>query len=155
MDPRADATTTGEHVAVIVGAAADGKRRVAGPAAWCALEVLATTPPLEDTDAWIVCSSVRSVATRMGVAKNTAQRALAALCEAGLVAPSQRRSGTGEFGSCEYRLNVPADVLSRQLRTSPSGSSETGPSGRVPPKPTVAVKASVEIGQQLVLLPSV
>ena len=42
----------------------------------------------------------------MGVAKNTAQRALAALREAGLVASSQRRAATGEFGSCEYRLNV-------------------------------------------------
>ena len=80
---------------------------------------------------------------------------LAELREAGLVAPSQRRSGTGEFGSCEYRLNVPADVLSRQRRTSPSGSSETVQSCRVPPKPPVAAKASAEIGQQLVLLPSV
>ena len=140
---------------MIVGAAAGETRRVAGPAAWCALEVLATTPPHEGTDAWIVCSSVRSVATRMGVAKNTARRALAVLREAGLVAPSQRRSGTGEFGSCEYRLNVPADVLSRQRRTSPSGSSETVQSCRVPSMPPVAAKASVEIGQQLVLLPSV
>jgi DNA-binding IclR family transcriptional regulator len=121
--------------------------------AWCTLEVLATTPADDGGDAWIVSGSVRTLAARMGVAKNTAQRALTTLREAGLVASIQRRSGTGEFASGAYRLDVDADVLSRQPHAHPV--SQVVHSRRVLPKPPVEAKAIVEVGQQLVLLLSV
>ena len=158
MDLRADGTTTGDGpdaVVVIVGAGATRARAILGPVAWCALEVLATTPADDGGDAWIVTGSVRTVAARMGVAKNTAQRALTALRDAGLVASIQRRGGSGEFASCAYRLNVDADVLSRQPPTPSTVESQAVQSRRVLPKSPVALKAAVEIGQQLVLLPSV
>jgi DNA-binding transcriptional ArsR family regulator len=142
-------------VVVTVGAAAADIRRSLGPVAWCALEVLAMSPPEDGTDTWIVSSSVRMLASGMGVAKNTAQRALAVLRGARLVESIQRRSATGEYGSCSYCLNVDADVLSRQPQTSPATSSQAVQSRRVLAKRPVAVKAAVEVGQQLALLPSV
>jgi hypothetical protein len=158
MDPRADPTPTGErsgeNVAVIVGAAGSESRRVLGPVAWCALEVLATTPP-EDGDGWVVGSSVRLLAGRMGVATNTAQRAVTVLREAGLVASVQRRRGSGEFGSSAYRLTIDPDVLSRQPQAALVASRDQSvQSRRVASKPPVASKPLAEFGQQLVLLRS-
>jgi hypothetical protein len=159
MDARADRTATDgradEPVAETVGPAAADIRRTVGPMAWCAFEVLATTPPVDGGDAWIVSSSVRALATRMGVAKNTAHRAIAMLRGAGLVSTVQRRRGSGEFGSCAYRLTVNADVLSRQPEASSAPSSQADPSGRILPKPPITAKAASPVGEQLALLPTV
>jgi DNA-binding transcriptional ArsR family regulator len=158
MDPRADGTTTGDGpdaVAVIVGPGARNARAILGPVAWCALEVLAATPADDGDDAWVVSGSVRTVAAHMGVAKNTAQRALTALRKSGLVTSIQRRGRTGEFAAGAYRLDVDADVLSRQPRTPPAVGSQTVQSRRLLRKVPVEAKAIVEIGQQLVLIPSV
>jgi DNA-binding IclR family transcriptional regulator len=54
---------------------------------------------------------VRDLATEMGASKNTAQRALAALTCAGLLAPEHARAGGGTFRPTRYRLQLPADVL--------------------------------------------
>jgi DNA-binding transcriptional ArsR family regulator len=158
MDPRADTSATDEPadvtVAVIVGAAAAQVRRNLGPVAWCALEVLATAPTTDGGDAWVASSSVRTLAARIGVAKNTAHRALTTLRKAGIVASIQHRDSNGEFGSCAHRLNVAADVLRRQPRTLHAAGNQSVTSRRVPPKPPVAAMVSAEFGQQLVLLPS-
>ena len=139
---------------MIVGAAASESRRVLGPVAWCALEVLATTPP-EDGDGWVVGSSVRLLAARMGVATNTAQRAVTVLREAGIVSSVQSRRGSGEFGSSAYRLTIDPDVLSRQPQNAlPARSDQSIQSRRLASKSPVASPVSVEFGQQLVLLPS-
>jgi hypothetical protein len=141
MDTRADTAPTDEPadetVAVIVGAAAAPVRRNLGPAAWCALEVLATEPAADGGDVWIVSSSVRTLAARMGVAKNTGQRALTALRKAGFVASIQHRDSTGKFGQSAYRLNVAADVLSRQPPTHLKAGTQSVNSRRVPPKSQV------------------
>jgi hypothetical protein len=140
-------------VTVTIGSAAAGLRRALGPAAWCALEVVATTPSDGDDDPWTVRSSVRSIASRMGVATNTAQRALAVLRDEGLIASAQGRGDAGRFGNSAYRLTIDADVMSRPRAPRPA-SSRTSRRRRVGPKPPAAVKA-VESGEQLVLLPSV
>ena len=83
MDRRPDPTAA-TPVAVTIGPAAGDVRRAIGLTAWCALELLATAPAQND-EPWIVHSSVRDIAVRLGVAPNTAQRALAALRDVGLI----------------------------------------------------------------------
>ena len=91
------------------------------------------------------------VAARLGVAPNTAQRALAVLREAGLVTATQDRERGGRFGGTAYRLTVDPSVLGRQTREPLAGRhpDRLRLSRRVPVEPVVA------LGQQLVLLPSV
>ena len=113
MDQRTDGQTPGD---LIVGAAAAELRRSLGPSAWCALEVLATTPSSPGADSWTVHCSVRELATRMGVAKNTAQRALTTLRRACLVELVQRREADGRFDASVYRLTIPDGVFDREPR---------------------------------------
>jgi hypothetical protein len=62
-------------------------RRSLGPVAWCVLECL-----LERSDDGRTCAaSVRSIAADLGVAKNTAQRAIARVVNAGLAEPVNER----------------------------------------------------------------
>jgi hypothetical protein len=129
MDCQLDATGA-SPVAVTVGAAAGGVRREVGLTAWCALEVLAVTPAV-DGDLWVVGSSVRDAATRLGVAPNAAQRALGVLRGAGLITVIQGRAFGGRLAASAYRLTVDTDVLRRE-----------------PSKP------AADRGQQLALLPS-
>jgi len=77
-------------------------RRELGAAPWCALECL-----LEQADAdAIAAASVRSIAADLGIAKNTAHRALAALVRAGLVESIQERDDGGRFRPGRYRLHL-------------------------------------------------
>jgi DNA-binding transcriptional ArsR family regulator len=138
---------------LIVGAAAADVRRSLGPTAWCALEVLAASPRDQVADAWIVRSSVRDLAARMGVAKNTAQRALADLRDARLVEFAQRRDGGGRFHASTYRLAVPDAVLTPQplqrgAAVRSSRRSEAGVGRRV-----AAASPAGGFEEQLVLLP--
>ena len=77
-------------------------RRDLGPAAWCALECLVES----STDGHTADTSVRAVAAELGVAKNTAHRAIAALTRAGLITAEQHRDGTGKFRPGRYRLHL-------------------------------------------------
>jgi DNA-binding transcriptional ArsR family regulator len=151
MDRQPDFTAAAdEPVVVTVGQAAPGVRRAVGPAAWCALEVLAATPAHVGGEMWIVQCSVRGVAARLGVAPNTAQRALAALRRAGLITATQEREGGGRFGGTAYRLTVDPSVLGRHTRDALGVNTPM-----IAPQPRVASKPVVALGQQLVLLPSV
>lgn len=83
-------------------------RRDLGPVAWCALECL-----VERADSsGLVEASIRSVAHDLGVAKNTAHRALRTLVSAGLVATEQDRSIDGRFRTGRYQLHVD-DLIGR------------------------------------------
>jgi DNA-binding IclR family transcriptional regulator len=87
-------TLTGPTVASV--------RRDVGPVAWCALEVLIERSP----DGRTSVASVRVVATELGVAKNTAHRALAVLARAALVEAMQERDPGGRFRTGRYRLRI-------------------------------------------------
>jgi len=80
-------------------------RRELGPVAWCALECLVarSDPGRNGTTA---AASVRSLAVDLGVAKNTAHRAISALVRAGLITSVQDRLHDGRFRAGEYRLHV-------------------------------------------------
>jgi DNA-binding IclR family transcriptional regulator len=96
---------------VIVG---PGAREVVvrlGPVAWVVLERMAQQA-MADGDDLVVCASVRSLASELGLAKDTVARAVRRLRCAGLVEFVGER-----FESGSYRLTVPSDVL--QLGDSP------------------------------------
>jgi hypothetical protein len=144
MDRRPDAAVNAPD-AVIVGAAAKEVRLALGPLASCALEVLAAVPTV-DGERWVV----REVAARLGVAPNTAQRALGVLREGGLFTAIQGREHGGRFGGTAYRLTVDGSVLCRQ-RCEPLIASRP----MVALQPCSPAKPVVAVGEQLVLLPSV
>lgn len=91
-------------------------RRDLGPTAWCALECL-----LERADGGpVVVASVRSLAADLGVAKNTAHRALVSLVRAGIAEPVQERAADGRFRPGGYRLElgaIPASGTTRPTRS--------------------------------------
>jgi DNA-binding transcriptional ArsR family regulator len=147
MDRRPDATRP-LAVVVSIGASAGDVRRAVGPTAWCALEVLAATPA-DDGELWIVRSSVREVAARLGVAPNTAQRALLVLREAGLVTAIQDREHGGHFGGTAYCLTIDPSVLGHQTREPLTASSPM-----LAAEPRAQARPAVALGEQLVLLPS-
>lgn len=135
--------------AVVVGTAAHDVRRAVGPTSWCVLEVLAATPA-DSGEPWVVPSSVRHVAAQLGIAANTAQRALAVLRDAGLVTPSQRRELAGRFGGGTYVLTVDSDVLDRRVLESVSVAQPPVAA----PRPRAAAAPVLHHGEQLALLSS-
>jgi hypothetical protein len=91
-------------------------RRQLGPMAWAALEHLALAAQ-PDEAGWVAPVGVRDVAAGLGVTKDTASRAVAALLAASLVTFERldhielpRRTG--------YRLHVPDGI---QLEACPTG----------------------------------
>ena len=107
---------------VLVGEHAGDVRRQLGPLAWAALEVLVSHGTMVDGES-IADSSVRQIAVQLGVAKNTAHRAVRALRSARLVSPIQRRDNDGRYLAGGYRLTVAGDVL----HTAPSSSTTNAP----------------------------
>jgi hypothetical protein len=77
-------------------------RRDLGPVAWCALECLVE----RSDDGRTTAASVRAVAAELGVAKNTAHRALVALVRAGIAEGVQDRTTDGRFRRGGYRLHL-------------------------------------------------
>ncbi|HEV2809386.1 MAG TPA: helix-turn-helix domain-containing protein [Acidimicrobiales bacterium] len=77
-------------------------RRDLGPVAWCALECLVE----RSDDGRTTAASVRAVAAELGVAKNTAHRALAVLVRAGIAEAVQGRTTDGRFRRGGYRLHL-------------------------------------------------
>ena len=97
----------------LAGSQAASVRQRVGPVAWCALECLA-----ERSVDGVAEASVRAVAAELGVAKDTAQRALAALVRAGLAEPDQRRDRAGRFRPGRYLLRL--DELAAPVSSPPA-----------------------------------
>ena len=87
---------------LVTGPSAAALRRELGPVAWCALECLVE----RSDDGATTEASVRVIAADLGVAKNTAHRAVAALARAGLIELIQDRHADGRFRSGRYRLHL-------------------------------------------------
>jgi hypothetical protein len=104
--------------AIPAGARAAVLRRELGPVAWCALECLVE----RSDDGRTSDATVRAVAADLGVAKNTAHRAMTALASAGLIEPEQRRGRDGKFEPGRYRLHV-VDLLGTTSTRPPSRAS--------------------------------
>lgn len=91
-------------------------------------------------------ASVRTVAAELGVAVNTAQRAIARLRRAGIVAHAQHREAGGHFAAATYRLEILADVF--EIATAPNDRLPT----RSPSSHRTA--KSSPLAEQLLLLPT-
>lgn len=107
-------------------------RRDLGPTAWCALECL-----LERTgEEAVAVASVRSLAVELGVAKNTAHRALSALVRAGIAEAVQHRSIDGRFRPGGYRLHLgdlAASPTARRTRASTATTPDPAQLSLLPP----------------------
>jgi DNA-binding IclR family transcriptional regulator len=108
---------------LVAGPRAAVLRRELGPLAWCALEFLVE----QSSDGVTTEASVRTVAAALGVARNTAHRAIVALTRAGLIEGIQNRGTDGRFRPGRYRLLLTDDLLTRtsqqrqlQRRTPPT-----------------------------------
>lgn len=110
---RAAASLDVANASIVVGPAAERVRREVGPVGWCVLELLVALPPADDDNqaAVVVGASVRAIASRLGISKDTAQRAMSRLSAAGLLVQSQRRSDIGQYAAGTYRLSIPSTVL--------------------------------------------
>jgi hypothetical protein len=84
-------------------------RRLLGPTAWTVFEelVLVSTATCGQRQASM---SVRSLAGRLGLAKDTIARALVRLRRAGLVTPIQSRTSAGVFAAGSYTLTLPDSI---------------------------------------------
>ena len=103
---------------VVVGAAASELRRALGPTSWMVLEelLLRSTGP---ADACVARVSVRGLAASLGLAKDTAGRAIRRLRDSGLVTVGQHRTVGGIFDTGTYRIAVP-DCVTLNASTQPS-----------------------------------
>ena len=84
-------------------------RRRVGPTAWAVFEELALSA-VGTRDACTASVSVRSLATRLGMSKDTVARAVIRLRAAGLVSAQQARGSDGTFAVGSYRLYLPESV---------------------------------------------
>ena len=99
-----------DDTTLILGPGAGRLRRELGPAVWSALEAIAAAS-VRDGEDDVARVGVRGLAEQMGVAKNTAARAVCALLEHGLIRRSQRRTASGRFERGLYVLALPHGTL--------------------------------------------
>ena len=127
-----------------LGMEAGPMRRTLGPTAWAALEVLASRTA-GDAVAASADASVRDIACELGIAKNTAHRAVQKLVAAALVSPDQRRQRDGRFLAGRYQLTIPRDVLQLVCNDTPVAEPAPRPAAR-------ASRSRAGVGTQLDLL---
>lgn len=103
---------------IVVAFEASELRRELGPTSWMVLEelLLGSTGPV---DACVARVSVRALAASLGLAKDTACRAIRRLRDAGLVRVAQQRTVTGSFDTGTYVIAVP-DCIAFNASTQPS-----------------------------------
>ena len=98
--------TTEATRSIVVAFEASALRRDLGPTSWMMLEelLLRSTGP---ADACVACVSIRALAASLGLAKDTAGRAIHRLRDAGIVRVAQKRTVAGIFDSGTYLIAVP------------------------------------------------
>ena len=90
-------------------------RRALAPSAWLVIEELARAAG----DDGVATANVRQLAADLGMSKDTAARALQRLIAAGLVERTENRdTGTGQFGTVAYRVDLVAAGLEVASNTS-------------------------------------
>ena len=84
-------------------------RRQLGPTAWVVFEELILASE-ETGDGCVASVSIRTLADRLGLAKDTVARALGRLRRVGLVIARQSRTDAGVLATGCYVLTVPASI---------------------------------------------
>ena len=96
---------------VVIGPDANDVRCRLGPASWTVLEAMMQRAS-ETDDGLAVAVSIRSLASSLGLSKDTIARSVRRLRDAGLVSSIQCRNSSGAFAAGSYRLAVPRSCLS-------------------------------------------
>ncbi len=91
---------------IVVAFEASELRRDLGPTSWIVLEELLLRS-IGRADACVASVSVRALAASLGLAKDTAGRAIRRLRDAGLVRVAQQRTVAGSFDTGTYLIAVP------------------------------------------------
>lgn len=94
---------------VVVGAASSELRRALGSTSWMVLEELLLRSD-GTADGSVARVSVRSLAASLGLAKDTAARAIRRLRDFGLVTAAQPRTDAGIFDTGTYVIALPDGV---------------------------------------------
>ncbi|MCB0966642.1 MAG: helix-turn-helix domain-containing protein [Ilumatobacter sp.] len=107
-----------ERRITLTGATGELRSRL-GPTGWVVFEelLLASTG---NRDGCVASVSIRTLAGRLGMAKDTVARALVRLRRAGLVTAHQSRTDSGVFATGSYTLHVPACITVSDHRTAAS-----------------------------------
>lgn len=102
-----------------LGPAAHELRRHVGPTAWVVLEEMLQRSTGDDGHV-VAGVSIRSLASSLGLAKDTVNRAVGRLRDLGVIEAVQARARSGVFDAGSYRLVVPAVCLSPAGPSQPS-----------------------------------
>jgi hypothetical protein len=97
------APADGYAAALVLLPGSGSLRRAVGPTPWATLEVLASRARTVKGEL-VTEIGVRSLAAELGVATDTAARALAVLRTHGVLAADQRRTAHGKFGTASYTI---------------------------------------------------
>lgn len=111
---------------IVLGPRAHELRAYVGSTAWVVLEEMMQRST-GDGDQVVAEVSIRSLASSLGLAKDTVARAVRRLRDLGVIQAEQRRSDSGVFQTGSYRLDVPTVCLTVEPST-------TTPRARTTPK---------------------
>ena len=121
----------------MLGPRANELRAAVGTKAWSVLEEMMQGSTGDD-DHVVAEVSIRSLASSLGLAKDTVARAVRRLSDLGVVVAVQTRSDSGVFDAGSYRLAIPAVCLSLVCLSQPPAV----PSVRLPAVPPSSARRS-------------
>ena len=104
---------------IVLGPRAHDVRAYVGSTAWAVLEEMMQRST-GDGDQVVAQASIRSLASSLGLAKDTVARAVRRLRDLGVIVAVQPRSGSGVFEAGSYRLAVPVACMSVACPSQPS-----------------------------------
>jgi DNA-binding transcriptional MocR family regulator len=120
----------------VLGPRANELRAAVGTTAWSVLEEMMQGSTGDDDHVAEV--SIRSLASSLGLAKDTVARAVRRLSDLGVVVAVQTRSDSGVFDAGSYRLAIPAVCLSLACLSQPPAVSSV----RLPAVPPSSARRS-------------
>jgi hypothetical protein len=122
---------------IVLGPKAHELRAYVGSTAWVVLEEMMQCSA-GDGDHVVAQVSIRSLASSLGLAKDTVNRAVRRLCDLGVIDAVQARAESGVFEAGSYRLAVSVVCLAvacpSQLSVAPSA-----------PRPSAARRSSGQL----------
>ena len=101
---------------LLIGSSSIALRRTLGPTAWMVLEEMALRSTVVG-ERRVARVSIRTLAGSLGIAKDTAARAVRRLRAAGVVTGMQQRTAAGVFDTGVYIITVPSEVLTVKTTT--------------------------------------
>lgn len=105
---------------IVLGPRAYELRAYVGATAWSVLEAMMQRSH-GDGDHVVAQASIRSLASSVGLAKDTVNRAVRRLRDLGVIEALQARSEAGVFEAGSYRLAVPVACISVACPSQSSG----------------------------------